>query len=156
VSAPPPGESTGEEAASGLRVTNVELFFDLVFAFTLTQLTTLLSDHADGTGAAQALLIFGLIWWMYGGYAWVTNSRPPRGPAERLLLLTGMAGLLVAGLAIPQGFGRDGVVLGIGYLAVVLVHAALYWRVNRNIIRVSPFNVAAALLVIAAGLVARH
>jgi low temperature requirement protein LtrA len=150
------GEEAGEEAAPGLRVTNVELFFDLVFAFTLTQLTTLLSGHADGTGVAQALLAFGLIWWMYGGYAWVTNARPPHGPAERLLLLTGMAGLLVAGLAIPQGFGRDGVVLGLGYLVVVLVHAALYWRVNRNIIRVSPFNVAAALLVIAAGLVARH
>ena len=155
-SPPPPDPGPGEEAASGLRVTNVELFFDLVFAFTLTQLTALLSDRADGTGAAQTLLIFGLIWWMYGGYAWVTNSRPPHGPSERLLLLTGMAGLLVAGLAIPQGFGRDGVVLGLGYLAVVLVHAALYWRVNRNIIRVSPFNVAAALLVIAAGLVARH
>jgi low temperature requirement protein LtrA len=137
-------------------VTNVELFFDLVFAFTLTQLTTLLSGHADAAGAAQALLVFGLIWWMYGGYAWVTNARPPHGPAERLLLLTGMAGLLVAGLAVPQGFGRDGVVLGLGYLVVVLVHAALYWQVNRNIIRVSPFNVTAALLVIAAGLVARH
>jgi low temperature requirement protein LtrA len=144
------------DTAPGLRVTNVELFFDLVFAFTLTQLTTLLSDNANGTGAAQTLLVFGLIWWMYGGYAWVTNANPPNGPAERLLLLTGMAGLLVAGLAIPQSFGRDGVVLGLGYLVVVLVHAALYWRVNRNIIRVTPFNVAAALLVTGAGLGARH
>jgi low temperature requirement protein LtrA len=58
----------------------------------------------------------------------------------------------VVGIAIPQGFGSYGVVLGLGYLLVVLVHAFLYYRVNSNIIRVAPFNIASALLVIAAGL----
>jgi low temperature requirement protein LtrA len=133
-----------------LRVTTIELFFDLVFAFTLTQLTTLLSDDASLASAVQVLLIFALIWWMYAGYAWLTNTRPPSGAAERLPLLIGMGGLLIAGLAIPEGFGRNGVVLGLGYLVLVLVHAWLYQRVNRNIIRVAPFNIAAALLVTAA------
>jgi low temperature requirement protein LtrA len=63
-----------------------------------------------------------------------------------------MAGFLVVGIAIPQGFGSYGVVLGLGYLLVVVVHAFLYYRVNTNIIRVAPFNVASALLVILAGL----
>jgi low temperature requirement protein LtrA len=93
-----------------------------------------------------------LLWWMYGAYAWLTNSRPPVHTAERLLLLVGMAGFLIIGLAIPRGFGRYGVVLGLGYLVVVLVHAVLYYRVNANILRVAPFNVASALLVTLAGL----
>jgi low temperature requirement protein LtrA len=137
-------------------VTTIELFFDLVFAFTLTQLTTLLSDNASPAGVAQVLLIFALIWWMYAGCAWLTNTRPPSGVAERLPLLAGMGGLLIAGLAIPEGFGRNGAVLGLGYLALVLVHTWLYQRVNRNIVRVAPFNIAAALLVTAAGLISRH
>jgi low temperature requirement protein LtrA len=67
-------------------------------------------------------------------------------------MLLGMAGYLVVGLAIPHAFGRDGVAFGLGYLVVVSVHTWLYQRVNRNIARVAPFNVAAALLVIGAGL----
>ena len=88
---------------------------------------------------------------MYEGYAWLTNTRPPVHATERLLLLVGMAGFLVVGLAIPHGFSTDGVVLGLGYLVVVLVHAVLYYRVNANIIRIAPFNIASALLVTAAG-----
>jgi low temperature requirement protein LtrA len=71
---------------------------------------------------------------------------------ERLLLLVGMAGFLVVGLAIPAGFAGYGVVLGLGYLMVVIVHAVLYYRVNANILRVAPFNIGSALLVTAAGL----
>jgi low temperature requirement protein LtrA len=133
-----------------LRVTTLELFFDLVFAFTLTQLTALLAGRFSWPGTAQVLLIFGLLWWMYEGYAWLTNTRPPVHTAERLLLLVGMAGFLVIGLAIPHGFGSSALALGLGYLAVVLVHACLYFRVNANIVRVAPFNVASAVLVIVA------
>jgi low temperature requirement protein LtrA len=74
-----------------------------------------------------------------------------------LLLLVGMAGFLICGLAIPRGFGSGGtetrVALGAGYLIVVCVHSALFYRVNRNIVRVTPFNVSAALLVIGAAFV---
>jgi low temperature requirement protein LtrA len=135
-----------------LRVTTLELFFDLVFAFTLTQLAALLASGFTAADVARVLLIFGLLWWMYEGYAWLTNARPPVHTAERLLLLVGMAGFLTVGLAIPDGFGGSSLELGLGYLAVVVVHAVLYFRVNRNIIRVAPFNVASALLVTAAGL----
>ena len=134
-----------------LRVTTLELFFDLVFAFTLTQLTAILDSGLSLAAGAQVLLIFGLLWWMYEGYAWLTNARPPVHSAERVLLLAGMAGFLVVGLAIPHGFGSDGVMLGLGYLVVVVVHAFLYYRVNANILRIAPFNIASALLVIIAG-----
>jgi low temperature requirement protein LtrA len=152
---PPPGHAPAP-AGAPLRVSTLELFFDLVFAFTLTQLTALLAGHLSWTRVAQVLLIFGVLWWMYGGYAWLTNTRTPRHTPERLLLLAGMAGFLVVGLAIPRGFSAQpwtaaGTALGLGYLIVVLVHAALYYRLNRNIMRIAPFNVTSALLVILAG-----
>lgn len=136
-----------------LRVTAIELFFDLVFAFTLTQLTVVLTAGLTAVHVLQVLLIFGLLWWMYGGYAWLTNTRAPVLPVERLLLLVGMAGFLIVGLAIPYGFSHDGVALGLGYLLVVCVHCGLYARVNQQIWRIAPFNFASALLVIVAGVV---
>jgi len=141
-----------------LRVSTLELFFDLVFAFTLTQLSALLDDnHISAASIVQVLLVFGVLWWMYGGYAWLTNTRTPDRTPERLLLLLGMAGFLVVGLAIRNGFGHgrsatSGIYLGVGYLVVVCVHAGLYYRVNKNIVRVLPVNLASALLVLVAGL----
>ena len=55
------------------RVTTLELFFDLVFVFTITQLTTVLVHAPNGRGLAQVAIMLGVIWWMYGGYAWLTN-----------------------------------------------------------------------------------
>jgi low temperature requirement protein LtrA len=145
-----PGKSA--PARLPLRVSTLEIFFDLVFAFTLTQLTSVLASRLSWLAVAQVLLVFGLLWWMYEGYAWLTNTRPPNHTTERLLLLLGMAGFLIVGLAIPRGFSNYAVVLGIGYLVVVTVHGVLYYRVNANIVRVAPFNIASALLVIGAGL----
>jgi low temperature requirement protein LtrA len=144
--------AVGEDQQS-LRVTTLEIFFDLVFAFTLTQLTFVLASHVSWLAAGQVLLVFVLLWWMYGAYAWLTNARPPVHTTERLLLLVGMAGFLVVGLAIPRGFSSYALVLGLGYLTVVLVHTVLYYRVNASILRVAPFNIASALLITAAGLV---
>jgi low temperature requirement protein LtrA len=152
------GEAEGAGAGAGgaegpLRVSTLELFFDLVFAFAITQLTGVLSHDVTVVDGVRVLLIFGALWWMYGGYVWLSNARTPARTQERLLMLLGMAGYLIVGLAIPHAFGRDGVALGIGYLIVVLIHGWLYRRVNRNIARVVPFNVAAALLIIGAGVV---
>jgi low temperature requirement protein LtrA len=111
----------------------------------------------SATSIVQVLLVFGVLWWMYGGYAWLTNTRTPDRTPERLLLLVGMAGFLVVGLAIRNGFGdsrsaASGLWLGLGYLTVVCVHGGLYYRVNRNIIRIVPINLSSALLVLVAGL----
>jgi low temperature requirement protein LtrA len=155
---PEPGaensEENGEENGQPLRVSTLELFFDLVFVFAITQLTGILARHdltvADGF---RVLLVFGVLWWMYGGYVWLATARTPSQTPERLLMLVGMAGFLIMALAIPEAFFADGVAIGIGYLIVVLVHGWLYQRVNRNIARVVPFNLIAAALVIAAGIV---
>jgi low temperature requirement protein LtrA len=154
-----PDEAVASPASTDdrpIRVTTLELFFDLIFAFTLTQLAVVLAPGMTDVDALahrvfRVLLIFGLLWWMYGGYAWLTNTRAPVRTPERLLLVLGMTGFLIVGLAIPRGFGHAGVALGLGYLLVVLVHSTLYARVNTQIWRIAPFNVTSALLVIAAG-----
>ena len=148
------------EADLPQRASTLELFFDLVFVFTITQLTGMLFRESTLASAGRVLLVFGVLWWMYGGYVWLTNTRTPSRAPERLLLLLAMAGFLVIGLSIPHAFGTagqhgtDGLALGLGYLLVTLVHSALYLRVNKNIWRILPFNIASALLVIVAGLVA--
>jgi low temperature requirement protein LtrA len=146
----------GEEddhAAPGSRVSTLELFFDLVFVFTLTQLTELLADQLSVAGFVRVLLIFGVSWWMYGGYAWLTNHLPMDRPARRVTLLMAMAAFLVQALAIPHAFDGSGLAFGLGYLAVVLVHGALFWQATRGIGRTAAFNVGSALLVILAGFV---
>ena len=144
-----PGEGDRDEP---LRVSTLELFFDLVFVFAITQLTSILARDLTLAGAVRVLLIFGVLWWMYGGYVWLSNARIPVETPERLAMLVGMGGFLIVGLAIPHAFGRDGVAFGVGYLVVVGVHTWLYQRINKNIARVAPFNVLSALLIIGAGL----
>ena len=146
----------GEEAEPAepvQRVSTLELFFDLVFVFTLTQLTELLAHELGVAGFVRVLLIFGVSWWMYGGYAWLTNHLPLDRPARRVTLLLAMAAFLVQALAIPHAFDEAGVAFGVGYLAVVLVHAALFWQATHAIGRTAAFNVGSALLVILAGFV---
>jgi low temperature requirement protein LtrA len=138
------------------RVSSLELFFDLVFVFTITQLTSLLLREPTPYGLLQMFLLFGNVWWMYGGYAWLTNAVPPRELSVRLLLLVGMGGFLLIALAIPTAFGDGGVLFGIGYLIVTLVHTGLFSQSSRQSIvsavrRLGPFNLVTAALLLVAG-----
>jgi low temperature requirement protein LtrA len=134
------------------RVTTLELFFDLVFVFAVTQLTSVLVGELSPLGLLQVVAMFGVMWWIYSGYAWLTNTLSPTTTTRRLLLLIGMAGFLIMALATPRAFEDTGVAWGIGYLIVVLVHAGLYVQGNSNILRVLPANLLAAALIIIAGL----
>ncbi len=136
------------------RVSTIELYFDLVFVFTLTQLTALLEHDLTLGTAAQVVLIFVVLFWMYGGYAWLTNQVPPHGAARRLLLFGGMGAFLICALSVPEAFGDTGVTFGVGYLLVVVVHAGLYAETHGTaVLRFVPLNVVGALAVIVAGLV---
>jgi low temperature requirement protein LtrA len=141
-------------AAEESRVTTLELFFDLVFVFTLTQLTALLSEALSWESLLQSFLIFIVLFWMYGGYVWLTNSVPPVTPRRQLLLIAGMAAFLICALAIPKAFQDTGVVFGIGYLIVIIVHGFMYVRaVGLKTARFVPMNFLSAGAVISAGLV---
>ncbi|MGI5459453.1 low temperature requirement protein A [Streptomyces sp. CA-249302] len=136
----------------GRRVTTLELFFDLVFVFTLTQLTVLLAGDLTFATAGRVALIFVVLFWMYGAYAYLTNQVPPDRPSRRLLLMLGMGAFLVCALAIPRVFDDTGVVFGLGFLGVVVVHTALYTRSHgRDSIWYGVPNGLAALSVTAAG-----
>lgn len=146
------------ESEDAIRVTTLELFFDLVFVFTITQLTTLLLADPSPRGVFSAILLLGVTWWMYGGYAWLTNAVPPNTTVRRLLLMCGMAGFLVMALAMPKTFGgHAGLTFGLGYLFVTVVHAALFTKTSarsavRAILRLAPLNLASACLVLLAGI----
>ena len=137
------------------RVTTLELFFDLVFVFTIAELTSVLFAEPNTRGAVQVFLMLGVIWWMYGGYAWLTNAVTARTTLRRLLLLGGMGGYFVMSLAIPGAFEGSGLAFGLGYLAVVAVHSILFTRATgtaaRGILTLAPFNLASAGLVLLGG-----
>jgi low temperature requirement protein LtrA len=138
------------------RVSTLELFFDLVFVFTVTQLTAVLSHHLSWASLGQVMVMLALIWWMYGGYAWLTNSISTRGLRERAILLGGMAGYLVLALAVPGAFHGSGLAFGVGYFIVTAVHASLFiWMASaqssRAFLGIAPFNLFNATLVIIGG-----
>jgi low temperature requirement protein LtrA len=142
-------------AGQAERVSTLELFFDLVFVFTITQLTAVLSDDPTPRGLLRVVLMLGVILWMYSGYVWMTNAVATDRAARRLLLLAGMAGYLVLALAIPRAFSEGDVAFGVAYLLIVAIHTGLYSRTGeartvRALLRLAPLNLVSALLVLAA------
>jgi low temperature requirement protein LtrA len=97
-----------------------------------------------------------LIWWMYDGYAWLTNAVATNRVRYRLLLLGGMGGFLVMALAVPHAYSGDGLAFGLGYVVVIALHAGMYVHGAslsevRAILRIVPFNLIAATLTVAGG-----
>ena len=140
------------------RVSTIELFFDLVFVFTITQLTRVLAAGKDFTSTAQVVLLLALIWWMYDGYAWLTNAIETDRLRYRLLLMGGMGSFLVIALAAQDAFGGRGLAFGLAYVSVVLLHACMFVRGRsfseiRAILNLAHFNLAGAGLVLAGGAV---
>jgi low temperature requirement protein LtrA len=123
------GATGTKEVSNGqMRVSSVELFFDLVFVFTITQLTAVLVHHPNGEALAQVVLMLTAIWWMYGAFAWLTNAVPPDRAALRLPLLGGMLAFFAISLTIPTAFSENGVVFACAYLVVIAVHTVLYMQ----------------------------
>jgi low temperature requirement protein LtrA len=144
-------------SARSVRVSTLELFFDLVFVFTITQLTGVLVTGGDLASVVQVVAMFLVIWWMYDGYAWLTNAIATDRVRFRLLLLGGMGGFVVVALAIPQAYEGEGLAFGLGYLVVVALHAGMYVKGASisevaAILRIVPFNVVGAAMVLLGGI----
>lgn len=140
------------------RVTALELFFDLVFVFAITQVTGYLADHSTWMGLLQGLLLLGALWWAWAAYAWLTNSLDPEEGAVRLAMFGSMAAMLVAALAVPNAFGNDGVIFGVAYLIVRVLHLVLYGIGSRGdpelmgaVLRIGPTAVVGPALILVAG-----
>ncbi|MFC6082117.1 low temperature requirement protein A [Sphaerisporangium aureirubrum] len=137
-------------------MSTLELFFDLVFVFTATQLTAVLADHLTWTGVAEVVLMLTMIMWMYGGYAWLANAIVPNSTSRRALMLVGMGGFLVIALAVPDAFASTGVAFGLGYFTAIAVHTALFGfaggpEIFRAFRTLAPLNLVSATLVLAGG-----
>jgi low temperature requirement protein LtrA len=108
------------------RVTPLELFFDLVFVYALTQVTLLMSDDPTWPGLGRGLLVLAALWWAWTGYAWLTNALEPEEGAVRAGMFASMAAMLVVALAVPHAFGTDAVLFAVSYLIVRLLQLLLF------------------------------
>jgi low temperature requirement protein LtrA len=116
----------------GERVTPLELFFDLVFVLALTQCTTLIARTPTWEGLLKGLLVLGVLWWSWTGYAWLTSVVDPEEGAVRLAMFAAMAAFLVTALCVPGAFGSEALLFACAYGAVRAAHIALFTIASRE------------------------
>jgi low temperature requirement protein LtrA len=116
----------------GERVTSLELFFDLVFVLALTQCTALMAREPTWEGLLKGLLVLGVLWWSWGGYAWLTSVVDPEEGSVRLVIIAAMAALLVAALCVPGSFGSEALLFACAYGVVRAAHIGLFLLASRD------------------------
>jgi low temperature requirement protein LtrA len=140
-----------EATSSDASVTPLELFFDLVFVFALTQITALLAADLTGRGVLRAGLVLALLWWCWVGYAWVGNVVRADEGAIKVVMIAAMTAMFLVSLTIPEAFddlpgGLVGpVVVAVCYFVVRLMHLTLFWVISagdpvlrRQLVRFTP------------------
>jgi low temperature requirement protein LtrA len=115
------------------RVAPLELFFDLVFVFALTQVTQLMSENPTWTGLGQGMLVLAALWWAWGAYAWLTNYIAAEEGLERLLVFAVMGAFLIAALAVPNAFGDDALLFAVAYGVARWLHIFIFAEANDDV-----------------------
>ena len=113
-------------------MTPLELFFDLVFVLALTQCTALMAENPTWTGLGQGLLVLGVLWWSWVGYAWLTSVVDPEEGVVRFAIFAAMAALLVAALCVPEAFGDRGLLFACAYAVVRIGQIILFVVASRD------------------------
>ena len=113
------------------RVTPLELFFDLVFVLALTQCTTLIARTPTWEGMLKGLLVLGMLWWSWVGYAWLTSVIDPEEGTVRLVMFAAMAAFLVCALCVPGAFGSEALLFACAYAVVRGAHIVLFVLASR-------------------------
>lgn len=147
------------EIGAAHAVSPLELFFDLVFVFALTQVTTLLADDLTWVGMLRGFAVLAAVWWAWVAFAWLTNSITIDDDlVSRLVVLLAMGAMLVVGLAAPGAFGDTAIVFGVAYFVVRALHVLLYLYTTRGdrdvfraVARLAPGMMIAATLIVIAG-----
>jgi low temperature requirement protein LtrA len=139
-------------------VTPLELFFDLVFVFALTQVTVLLAEEPTWGGLLRGMLVLAALWWAWSTYAWLTSATDVDEGGVRLVMLASMGAMFGVALAVPGAFGDDAVLFGVAYLLVRLLHLLLSGTVARDdpdrlgaLLRFAPTAIFGASLLVLAG-----
>jgi low temperature requirement protein LtrA len=149
----------GQADQSEKRVAPLELFFDLVFVFAVTQVTQLMSHHPTWEGLGQGMLVLIALWWCWGAYAWLTNYIAADEGVERLLMFGVMGAILIAALAVPDAFGEHALLFGVAYAVARWLHIFIWAEANDDvdtgqaIRRLARTALPGPALLIAAGLV---
>ena len=120
------------EEGADERVTPLELFFDLIFVFALTQVTWFVSGDPTWAGLVKGMLVLSILWWAWAAYAWLTNTINPEEGWVRLAMFGAMAAMLVASLAVPDVFGDDAFLFACAYAIVRVAHLGLYAVAGRG------------------------
>jgi low temperature requirement protein LtrA len=115
------------------RVAPLELFFDLVFVFALTQVTAVMSEDPSWAALGRGMLVLSALWWAWAAYAWLTNYVAAEEDRERLLILAVMGAFLVTALAVPEAFGDDALVFAIAYAAARWLHIFIFAEANEDV-----------------------
>ncbi|HSS31711.1 MAG TPA: low temperature requirement protein A [Solirubrobacterales bacterium] len=110
----------------GERVTALELFFDLVFVLAITQCTALMAHHPTWSGMLQGLLVLGVLWWGWVGYAWLTSVIDPEETSVRFFIFVAMAALLIVSLCVPEAFGSLALTFALAFGVFRVAHIALF------------------------------
>ena len=149
----------GAPRAGEQRVSPLELFFDLVFVLSFTQVTLKMAHDPGWAGLGEGLLILAAVWWAWCAYGWLTNSIDPDQNLNRLCMFAAMGGMLVVSLSIPEAFGDRGVLFGCAYFFVRAMQLVLYVRNTpgaseegdlQAILKLAPgFLLGSALLIVA-------
>ena len=132
------GRSLMRQDLQQASVTPLELFFDLVFVFALTQVTAFMADELSWQGILRGALVLMLLWWAWTAYAWLANAASAEERPIQLAILAGMAAMFVLALCIPEAFddlpgGLQGpVVLAVCYLIFRAMHLVMYMIISRE------------------------
>ncbi len=140
---------------------NLELFFDLVFTFAMSQVTQLVLHDPSPTGFGRAALALLAVWWAWVGYTWLINTFDTANVWHEAVVIAAMAAMLVAAAALPTAFTSGALLFAIALLAVRLIHAAKFVAyssdedadLRRSIRRIAPAFVAAPACIVAAAFV---
>jgi low temperature requirement protein LtrA len=144
-------------------VTTLELFFDLVFVFALTQITALMAHDLSWHGVVHGVLLIGPLWWSWIGFSWICNLVKADEGAVRGVMVAAMAAMFLIALAIPEAFhdlpgGLPGpVVIAVAYFAFRAMNLLLFWLIadgdkvlRGTLARFAPSMLAATALLLVA------
>lgn len=121
----PDGEPKAQDSGSG-SVGNLELFFDLVFVYAMSQVTELMLADVSWRGFGHGALGLLAVWWAWVCYAWLTNTFTTDRVASRCLVIAAMAAMLLAASALPTAFSTGSLVFGLALLAVRVIHLVMF------------------------------
>jgi low temperature requirement protein LtrA len=152
--------ATGE----GHRVTNLELFFDLVFVFAFTQVNTLVADDSTARGALRGMLLIAILWWAWCSYAWLGNHARADEGMLRATMIIATGAVFAASMAIPEAWhdlpgGLPGpMVLAVSIVVVRALHLIVYAVAARGdagllrqlALNAGPMSIMAVLLMVGA------